>query len=218
MGTLVNFGGLKGWLEKFTSRPDRETPEPGHVKTAHLVIVVGHTKKNGGARFCGKTWVDEYDYNSEVAALCEKISENDDRLKVTTIFRDQIGLVGAYEKANRCEPDALISLHFNAYNGAVTGSETLCAPKGRDFAKWIHKASCEAFNRNGQSRGVKVIPRSSPGGFAVYSCGETPVCLAEPFFGDNQKEAKIAVNSIQDYASALIKYTIRFLESENLIE
>jgi N-acetylmuramoyl-L-alanine amidase len=47
----------------------------------------------------------------------------------------------------------------------------------------------------------------------VYSAGKVPNCLVEPFFGDNAKEASLAVEQMDDYAKAILRATREWFDS-----
>lgn len=189
---------------KLEPRPPRETPSPVESSIIKLAVIVGHEKKAPGARMTnGKS---EYDYNSEVATLM-KLAAKAKPVVVETIFRDRIGISGAYEKAAKLGADCVIELHFNAFNTVVHGTETLCTADARDveFAGIVHEKVCEVFQRNGLSRGVKKLARSARGGNNVHSFAAGVNCLVEPFFGDNREDARLASILQTAYAKALVE-------------
>lgn len=201
-------------VEKETGR---ETPAPDEALQATLVLIVGHEKKAPGASFA--LGGSEYDYNTKVAALCEDYAKRTyPGLNVKTVFRDGVGISGAYKAAKGLNPDACIELHFNAFNGKVAGTETLSTVEDKDkaFAKVVQKAMCEVFERGGDSRGVKVIPKNARGGGNIYSLPGFANCLVEPFFGDNREEAQVALNKQKDYARALIDAAVEHFKALGL--
>mgnify|MGYP001017083114 CR=1 FL=1 len=198
--------------------PGRETPAPDESIKATLVLVVGHEKRAPGASFA--LGGSEYDYNTKVAALCEDYAKKSyPGMVVKTVFRDGVGISGAYATAKGLNPDACIELHFNAFNGKVAGTETLSTVEDKDkaFAKVIQKAMCKVFGREGDSRGVKVIPKSARGGGNIYSLPGFANCLVEPFFGDNREEAEAALSKQQDYARALIDASAEHFKALGLV-
>jgi N-acetylmuramoyl-L-alanine amidase len=191
----------------------RETPLPGETMRPKLALIVGHTEKAPGASMA--TGGSEYDYNKRIANLCaEYVKENNLNLDLKIVYRDQIGLRGAYDRVASLNVDACIELHFNAFNKQVTGTETLCSPKPMDkeFAAILHEKICRVFHRDNDSRGVKIIPRGANGGFAVYSLGDIPNCLVEPFFGDVLEEANMALAKEKEYAESLVLGTAQFFD------
>lgn len=179
----------------------RETPEPDERTQPRLIVIVGHTAKSPGAVMANG--VHEYGYNSDVAAKMEAFAPSYG-VGVDIVFRDQIGIAGAYRKAMRLQPDAIIELHFNAFNRQVTGTETLCTtdPHDKIFSAYMHKAACRAFRRLDNSRGVKPLPRSARGGGNIYSAPGVPNCLLEPFFGDAESDK--AMKFWRAYAEGLV--------------
>jgi N-acetylmuramoyl-L-alanine amidase len=171
-----------------------------------LAVIVGHERKAPGATLHkSQGSVPEYVYNSAVAARMRQygMTKNVD---VRIIFRDGIGISGANRKAAALRPDACIELHFNSFNQQAHGSETLCSIESHDvsFAKIVQAKMCQVFDRQGLSRGVKIIPRSARGGASVTGLPGVANCLVEPFFGDNPTEAAMAVGRKDLYSEALV--------------
>jgi N-acetylmuramoyl-L-alanine amidase len=139
------------------------------------------------------------------------------------ILRDGIGISGAYRVARELKCDAVIELHFNAFNGKASGTETLCTVNDKDkkFAKLVQVAMCKVFDRkpgNAGDRGVKVISRSDRGGGNVYGIEQAANCLVEPFFGDNYNEAKMALECFDSYAKCLLDATKQWAVDVDLLK
>lgn len=171
-----------------------------------LVLIIGHDKKAPGAvMHRSQGLITEYMYNSSIAQMAREygITKNVD---VQLVYRDGVGISGALKKAQGLKPDACIELHFNSFNGMAQGTETLCTLDAQDqtFAKIVQGKICLVFERTGMSRGVKPIPRSSRGGSNVTGLPGIANCLVEPFFGDNEKEAQMAMQNKSQYAHALV--------------
>jgi N-acetylmuramoyl-L-alanine amidase len=194
-----------------------ELPDPDSKSKLRLVLIVGHEKKAPGAdlKVDGKVVGHEYGYNTEIASKVTQIAKNDGRLEVHTIFRDGIGIGGAYREARELTPDCLIELHFNAFNGTASGTETLTTPDALDrtFAGFVQKEVCEVFGRTGLSRGVKILSRSDRGGGNIHSAPATANCLVEPFFGDNHIDASLALARKDLYAQGLVDACIMWAKS-----
>lgn len=174
-------------------------------QVVHLGVIVGHTKQAQGAVMeHGGKKISEYEYNQEIAKKMVLAASKYPRLMVSTIFRDKAGISGAYNEARKMGCDAVIELHFNAFDKKVKGTETLCTPDKNDieFANVVHRSMCETFQRIGASRGVRVIGRSVRGAPNVYAFPEGVNCLVEPFFGD--AEADMAISKSDDYANCLL--------------
>lgn len=216
---LINYlVGVETPEEKPSNPKDKETPTDADPIEAVFAVVVGHEAKAPGADFA--LGGSEYQYNSDIAKRMEAYAARKyPNLKLHTIYRDGIGISGAYRKAAALKPDACLELHFNAFNGTAQGSETLCSIDSEDqkFAGIIQAKVCEVFSRAGRSRGVKVLSRSGRGGQSVYSLPGSANCLVEPFFGDNKQEALLADERREVYAHALVDGTIEWLKLYMLI-
>lgn len=185
----------------------KDAPLPlASEQVVHLGVIVGHTKDAQGAELVdGTKRMTEYAYNSEIAKKIEVNALKFPRIKVTTFFRDGVGISGAYNAARKAGCDCVIELHFNAFNKQVKGTETLCTPDKGDieFANIVHRNMCTLFQRVGASRGVRVIGRSVRGAPNVYAFPEGVNCLVEPFFGDS--EGNIGISKSEDYAVVLLE-------------
>lgn len=196
----------------------RETPDILFKGLAKLVVIVGHEKKAKGATLHGGG--SEYEYNNQVADfMIAHAKAQYPMIEIQKIMRDGVGISGAYKKALAAKPDACIELHFNAYNGKALGTETLSSIDEQDkiFAGIIHKGTCKVFNRDGLSRGVKVLSRSARGGQSLYSLPGYANCLVEPFFGDNPGEAKAAREKQKTYAEALVDAFVLWAINQGLL-
>lgn len=191
--------------------PKRETPDIEELPILRLGVIVGHTASSPGAY--SLHGVSEYAYNKMILhemisySTSARFGMND--IMVIPIYRDLVGIAGAYKKAEEHKCDAVIELHFNAYNGRAVGTETLCTSNLNDleFANLVHKAVCNVFERAGLSRGVKAIPRSGRGGENVHSFPGGVNCLVEPFFGDNEIDVKLSEIKRKEYAKSLVDAT-----------
>lgn len=178
-----------------------------------LAVIVGHERKAPGAMMHkSQGFMTEYMYNSGVATAMVQYGRTKN-IDVKVIFRDGIGISGANKKAASYKPDACIELHYNSFNTVAHGSETLCSTDAQDvsFAKIIQAEICEAFERTGSSRGVKIIPRSARGGGNVHGLPGIANCLVEPFFGDNQSESVLAIQKRDEYAACLVDGFIKWV-------
>jgi hypothetical protein len=140
-------------------------------------------------------------------------------IDVVVIYRDGVGISGAYKKAIDADCDCVIELHFNAFNAKATGTLTLCTtePKDIEFATLIQEAMCAVFGRSSFSRGLSKLARGARGGQNVHSFPVGPNCLVEPFFGDVLSEEKLAIEKQRDYAAALVHAVRRWARSKELI-
>ncbi len=178
-----------------------EIEAKGKVK---LGIIVGHSKKQMGAKMIEPFGKYEYEYNSIIADKIKKYAEALP-VEVVIIFRDGQGIEGAYAEARKNLCDAVIELHFNA--GGGIGTETLSTADQSDvaFAQIVHKKVCEVFGREGSSRGVISVSKASQGGANLHQFPGGVNCLVEPFFGDVEAEASLGMNRADEYAEALVQ-------------
>lgn len=183
-----------------------ELPDASHLGRIRLGLIVGHERKSSGAELHkSQGSMSEYDYNSDLAKRIEKLADKK-IVQVEIIHRDGIGILGACKKAKDLKCDVVIELHFNGFNGVVTGTSTLCSqePRDRDLAQIVQKIMCQVFERKGNSRGVKVLSRGDRGALNVMSIEGIANCLVEPFFGDVESEALMAVQKKDEYALSLL--------------
>jgi len=195
-------------------------PGPGDKRRIRLAIIIGHEKKAQGANMVDPFKVSEYQYNTQVSNyMTEYIDEKDMPIEPVVIFRDGIGIVGTYAKAEREKCDVAIELHFNAFNGAATGSECLSSAeeKDKELAGLVLRGVCGVFQRGGLSRGVKVIPRADRGGLNVNSFPGGANCLVEPFFGDTFSEAEAGLAKQRNYAQALVDAVLLWARKKDLV-
>jgi len=179
----------------------------------HLALVVGHERAKAGAFGIYPISSPEYVYNTDLAELISRFGKSRGH-EVSIFFRDGVGIQGAYQQVNEWEPDAVIELHFNAFNGEVRGTETLYADtddqKGvleKEFAEFVQKFICGVFGRSAkEDRGIKnrALSRGERGFMSVNQVFGFPSILIEPFFGDNKNDAKMAVERKQELAEAII--------------
>jgi hypothetical protein len=214
---------IKAWFsekpsqdkQKELPKPKRETPGLNETATLVIGLIVGHEKAAPGASMVSGT--SEYSYNSHIAWLAQEyVAKVLNNVRLHVIFRDGIGISGAYRKADDLKCDCVIELHFNSANKQATGSETLCSMETKDieFASLMQTRMCTVFERNGLSRGVKQLTRSSRGGQSVYSFPNGVNCLVEPFFGDVKSECDLAITKQAQYAKGLIDVCLQWANAK----
>jgi N-acetylmuramoyl-L-alanine amidase len=200
------------------SIPDERLPSAHDNRQFHLGVIVGHTKDSPGAALVGQG-IFEYQFNTEIANMMKRLAPRE--LKVDVIFRDGVGIAGAYAKAEQLGCDGVIELHFNAFNGQAFGTETLCTQDANDveFAHIVQKAMCDVYGRTGKgNRGVLVISRSARGGGNVHAFRTGANCLTEPFFGDNPSEVRMALAKKTEYAQCLLQATLLYARKKDFIK
>lgn len=195
------------WLKKASVKKTEPT----------LCIIIGHEKEKPGAYGVHPVDDYEYNYNSGLAVLIKQSGKNSN-IKVPLIFRDYIGIKGAYNNALTYNPDAIIELHFNSYNSKVEGCEVLYTDK-KDLSGIKEKAFASLLLNNihdvmqNNNRGLKKLASKGERGFYNLSrTNKIPSVIIEPFFGDNQEDASKAINYKNELANSIIKSFIEYMK------
>lgn len=201
------------WLKKLfgsqKSLPARELPDHDDKGGLVLALIVGHDAKDQGA-IMHESRESEYQYNSKLAEMVKELAQKHwPLISVGVVYRDKVGLTGAYKLANeKFQADLAIELHFNAADGKAKGTTTLCTPDLNDveFAHCVQKEMARVFMRKqNEDRGVRTISRTARGGENVHSFPGGSNCLVEPFFGDNPEDAAAGRSLMRPYAEGLLK-------------
>lgn len=184
-----------------------------------LAIIVGHTAKAPGAFGVPPINKNEYGYNKELAAHIFMHAKNIGQ-DAKVFFRDKVGIAGVYKQVNEWGADLAIELHFNALNGQVQGTETLCGtsvPESVDFAKAIQAAQVKHLAREKKlNRGVHVLEvKDKNRGYLNVNSANCPSCLIEPFFGDNRHEAVLAMDKQMVLGQGLAQACLDWLNLQN---
>ncbi len=192
--------------------------------TGRIALVIGHVGDGGGGAVAvAPLSQSEFDYNDDIAQRAKAFGDARGH-EVEVFYRPHRGFSGiraAYEEVNDFEPECALELHFNAFNGRVRGSETLLASAGDinpgeeiELARLVQDGMMDVFGRLGrQDRGLKERPRTTRerGWHNVNQTRLFPSLLLEPFFGDNPREAALALDRKQEYAEMLITAFERWL-------
>lgn len=197
--------------------PKVNHPAPSEHGRITLGLIVGHEKKAPGANLFGGG--NEYTYNSEIAAIVKQMCAGSN-IDCKVIFRDGIGIDGAYKRAFDLGCDCVIELHFNAFNKSATGTLTYTSTASEDvaFSHVVHKAMVGVFGTEGRrDRGVVSLGRRDRGGRNVYSFNGMPNCLVEPLFGDVESEAKLAIAKKREYAAALVQAVTTWARKQDML-
>ena len=101
-------------------------------------LVIGHKKQSPGAVNV-KAGITEFDFNEDLAMRIEK------KLKSTQIQRVYRRTYKQLpDDINALNPDFIISLHCNAYNTEVSGTEVLYYHKSEKGKRW-QKSFCHIW-------------------------------------------------------------------------
>ena len=170
----------------------------GSLSGKCIAIIVGHEKGKPGAIIQHGPWkgLSEYGYNSAVAYMIEKKLEAAGA-SVLVIFRDRIGIIGAYQKAREARADFVVELHFNSSaDPQANGCETLIssvktsASKREElfaiyFADAINDIGGMSAGKRRHGNGILQVRREDRGGANVNALTDIPCALIEPFFGSH---------------------------------
>ena len=170
----------------------------GTLKNKHIAIIVGHEKNKPGAVLQDGKWkgMAEYGYNSKLAYVLATALEAAGG-SGTVIFRDRIGILGAYERARNSRVDFVIELHFNSSaDPQANGCETLIssvktfASKREElfaiyFANAINDIGGISAGKRRHGNGILQVRREDRGGVNVNALTDIPCALIEPFFGSH---------------------------------
>jgi len=174
------------------------------MRPAKISIIVGHDKKEQGAvlRLPDKKVITEYQYNTRVAAAMKELSPHYNCI-VNIFLRDNVGRLAAKRAAIAAEPDVILELLFNgSTHPEVRGAEILCSHyyNKLPLPRMILESCVKVFG--GQNRGIKNPSREDNGWMNVKSI--VPLFLLEPFFGSNELQAKVAMESVIEYAQSIL--------------
>jgi N-acetylmuramoyl-L-alanine amidase len=155
-----------------------------------IVLVPGHSPDSPGA--CGGGLCEWPWANTVMHMVGRKLPESQ-------VIQRKSGLNGLVETINDLRPEAVISLHLNAFDGTVSGCETLHYPsseEGEGLARELQIGLVHAVGN--QDRGVK--PRRD---LAILSDTTVPAVLLEPAFVDNVTDRKYALRNADLVADAI---------------
>lgn len=143
----------------------------------------------------------EHDFNkNELSPLLKKELEKMGYEVVTVIQNKSFGELPT--RINALKPDVIISIHYNAFNGKATGSETLyfsLSKKSKSLAEKIQRETVKALGL--ANRGAKGLLMGR--GSALLIRTNAPCVILEPFFGDNPTDLARARESLAGLATGV---------------
>lgn len=188
-------------------RAPRKSPVDGKV-----VFIVGHTDKSSGAwcNYLGSKGMAEYDFWNKVAKHTKKYAENNN-IPFEIVYRDRIGIWKAGQLATKIagKNGAVVELHFNWTPGA-RGSEVLYdtrQPKNKVFSKKINDFMVKFLKT--KNRGVKKTDTGR--GAGNLKAVETTGCLIEPFFAQDEEQARFIYANYKKFGEGLLKTAQDFI-------
>lgn len=199
---LERLHSLSGSLIAELIEGEAPSPEPDPAPAAYRVaVVVGHEPTRPGA--CNRASnLCEFEFNEFIAdTMLKSPMEGIELLKV---HRHPGTYSALPEKVNALNPDLVLSLHANGYDGDASGTEMLYAEGSKDgqaFAELLQNRVLLALSL--PDRGAKSRVRSDRGGTILFGT-KAPAVIAEPFFIDNDKDLATANANIGGLVSAYL--------------
>ncbi len=150
-------------------------------------LVIGHKKSSPGAsnKSSGTT---EFAFNDQLAMEIEREVGG---VEVQRVYRRTYSSLPG--DLNELNPDFIVSLHCNAFNTEVSGTEVLYyhrSTKGKSMAEILNENLVNALGL--RNRGIKPKTSEDRGGFLLRHT-IAPCVIAEPFFIDNNEDLETAI-------------------------
>lgn len=162
-------------------------------------LVIGHKKSSPGAVNQASEQT-EFAFNDSLAIDIEKAVTG---VCVQRIYRRTYASLP--DDINAWKPDFIISLHCNAFNEQVSGTEVLYYHKsnsGREIAQVLIGHLVKALEI--KNRGIKPKSSEDRGGYLLKNTN-APCVIAEPFFIDNDNDLKTALQKRGQLVAAYAK-------------
>jgi N-acetylmuramoyl-L-alanine amidase len=188
---IVSMAEIKAHLAELEDR-EEEITEPKKL----CALVIGHKKSSPGAGNA-KAKIHEFEFNDDLAIRIEKKTQN---TRIQRVYRR------TYEELpgdiNGLDPDFVLSLHCNSYNGRASGTEVLYYHRskiGEGIAKILQNHLVEFLGL--RDRGIKRKTSEERGGYLLRYTN-APCVIAEPFFIDNDEDLARARDDLEGLAGA----------------
>lgn len=187
-----------------------------------VCIVIGHHKFAQGAYNADKK-LTEFTFSQELARYIK--AKCPDSIDLEIVYREPVK--GSYlhlpAVINELDPDFIVSLHCNAYNKKVSGTETL-----HHYNSKRSKIMAQIFQDNLVSflgfpdRGLKLrrARKEQPEGFADISTRgghllkytDAPCIITEAFFIDNTDDLLMVMDNIEELAQVYINSILEVIQ------
>jgi len=182
-------------LQKLLSEIASKKTETTYVKRL-CALVIGHKKSSPGA-INSNSNITEFDFNEDLALRIEKKVE---KSKIQRVYRRTY--IELPDDINALGPDFIVSLHCNAFNKEVSGTEVLYyhrSKKGKRMAEVLLNHLVSHLKL--RDRGTKPKTAEDRGGYLLrYTWA--PCIIAEPFFIDNDNDLRRAQEDLDGLATA----------------
>jgi N-acetylmuramoyl-L-alanine amidase len=171
-------------LEEFQNQLSELESNEGEAreKKKLCALVIGHKKYSHGA-VNARANLSEFDFNEDLARHIEgKVQGTDIQRIYRRTYKELPGDI------NALGPDFIVSLHCNAFNGKVSGTEVLYyhrSEKGKRMAEILLNHLVKHLKL--PNRGIKPMTSEDGGGYLLRYT-DAPCVIAEPFFIDNDKD------------------------------
>jgi len=167
-------------------------------------LVIGHSPNSTGAENLTNS-ISEFEFNN---ALAQSIESEVKDVKLHLVYRDDYAKLP--KEINALNVGFIISLHCNAYNTKVTGSEVLYYHKsmlGKRMAELLQNQFSEALGL--RDRGIKPIDAEAKGGY-LLAYTKAPCVIAEPFFIDNDSDCLLVAKKRENLVLAYSRFIQNF--------
>ena len=198
METLISKGNVS-YEEIQDTLSESSKSGPGNSDQRKLcALVIGHKKASPGSRNERKD-LTEFEFNDRLASRIEKKVRTVDIQRVYRRTYKELP-----DDINDLNPHFIISLHCNAFNEKVSGTEVLYYHKS-ERGKHISEILLGYLVRHLKlpDRGVKGRTAEDRGGFLLRYT-KSPCVIAEPFFLDNDKDLARAQKNLNGLATAYV--------------
>jgi len=179
------------------------------VRQKRCALVIGHKKESPGA-INKNSDLSEYQFNEKLAPMIEQKVKN---TGIHRVYRKTYATLPG--DINELDPDFIVSMHCNAYNGSASGSEVLYyhrSPMGKEIAGILLEKFVSGLGL--PDRGIIACSAEDRGGYLLRYT-KAPCVIAEPFFIDNDNDLERAMKNLDHLAEA---YAVAIDEVSNLIE
>ncbi|MFQ5881400.1 MAG: N-acetylmuramoyl-L-alanine amidase [Candidatus Methylomirabilales bacterium] len=159
-------------------------------------LVIGHKKRSPGA-VNARVNLTEFDFNEDLALRIEKKVQ---KVDIQRIYRRTYKELP--DDINALNPDFIVSLHCNAFNERVSGTEVLYyykSERSKKMADIVLKHLVEHLKL--PNRGIKPRTAEDRGGYLLRYT-KAPCVIAEPFFIDNNDDLDKAQENLDGIAAA----------------
>ncbi len=172
---------------------------PGDKPRRLCALVIGHKRRSPGAVNLSQN-LSEFDFNDDFAMRIErKVQETEIQRVYRRTYRE------LPEDINALGPHFIVSLHCNAFDGRVSGTEVLYyhkSERGKEIAEILQRNLVEFLKL--PDRGVKPRTSEDRGGY-LLKYTKAPCVIAEPFFIDNDGDLARAQENVEELAAVYAK-------------